>query len=325
MAQVYINPLEDSGFKILFRKKRSMIGFLETVLEREIENLEYIDTEQLGVTIDENKARFDLAVKFADGTTCVVEMQRACLQYFNYRAVFYASHLVQRQATDEHERQFETLKKNRERPYWNYYFCPVYFIGILENGWGDFKANEGPILEHFRLKELSTGSDMNVDYNFVFLRLDRFDKKESECVSPLDQFAYSLKNMGKEDLIPNTFNSDTITNLYDDAMIANLTPDIAHELIRSGIMTTENDWLVAISEARERAIKEGLELGRAEGIEKGMAEGIEQGIEQGIEKGIEKGIEQGIESVARRMKSSGMPAQTIASLTGMTIDSIKSL
>jgi len=206
MAQVFVNPLKDIGFKILFRKKRNMVAFLETILERKIDNLEYIDTEQLGVAIDENKARFDLAVKFADGTTCVIEMQRACLQYFNYRAVFYASHLVQRQANEEHERQFELLKMIHERQHWNYYFCPVYFIGILENGWGDSKKTEGPILEHFRLKETSTGADMNVDYNFVFLRLDRFAKHELECITPLDQFAYSLKNMGMRHLLhPHTY------------------------------------------------------------------------------------------------------------------------
>jgi len=321
MAQMFVNPLEDSGFKILFRKKRNMVGFLETVLERKIDDLEYIDTEQLGVTIDENKARFDLAVKFADGTTCVVEMQRACLQYFNYRAVFYASHLVQRQATEEHDRQFESSRKNRERPCWNYYFCPVYFVGILENGWGDFKTDEGPVLERFRLKEISTGTDMNVDYNFVFLRLDRFAKAEQDCVTPLDQFAYSLKNMGKEELIPDTFRNETMMNLYDDALIANLTPDIAHELIRSGIMTTENDWLVAIKEARERAIKEGLKEGREEGRE----EGLKEGRKKGREEGREEGRKEGIKSVVTNMKSAGMSMEQIASLTGMTIEAIEKL
>ena len=40
MAQVFLNPLEDSGFKILFRKKRNMVGLLETILDRKIYDLE---------------------------------------------------------------------------------------------------------------------------------------------------------------------------------------------------------------------------------------------------------------------------------------------
>ena len=54
-----------------------MIGLLEVILDRKIKDLDYINTERLGLTIDEAKARFDLAVRFADGSTCVVEMQRA--------------------------------------------------------------------------------------------------------------------------------------------------------------------------------------------------------------------------------------------------------
>lgn len=305
MAQVFINPLEDSGFKILFRKKRNMVGFLEAVLDRRIESLEYIDTEQIGVTIDENKARFDLAVRFSDGTNCVVEMQRACLQYFNYRAVFYASHLVQRQATDEHDRQFDYFRKHGGRPFWNYHYCPVYFIGILENGWGDSRSDGGPLLEHYRLKEKTSGEDMNVDFNFVFLRLDRFGKKKSECETVLEQYAYSLKNMSKEESIPDSFYNEAIMNLYDDALIANLTSDIAHELIRSGIMTTENDWLVAISEAKERAAKEGRIEGRAEGREEGR--------------------EEAIESIARKLKEQGAPIEMISSATGLSEDIVHSL
>ena len=268
MAQVFLNPLEDVGFKIIFRKKRNMLGFLEMILERKIDDLEYIDTEQIGITIDETNSRFDLAVKFADGGTCVVEMQRACLAYFNYRAVFYASHLVQRQATQEHDRQFAELKGRGKSPFWNYRFCPVYFIGVLENGWGNGCGSAGPLVEHFRLRETRSGEDMNVDYNFLFLRLDRFDKKEEECESLLEQFAYTLKNMGKNTAKPESFSDELLMNIYDDAFLANLPSETAHEILLAQTMTTENDWLVAINEAEERAIAKGLQ------------EGIQQGIQQ---------------------------------------------
>ena len=314
MAQIFVNPLEDSGFKILFRKKRNMVRLLEAILDRKIDDLEYIDTEQLGVTIDENKSRFDLAVRFSDGSDCVVEMQRACLQYFNYRAVFYASHLVQRQANAEHDRQFQHLKSQNRNPFWNYRFSPVYFVGILENGWGEIDNLPGALVEYYRLKEVSSGKDMKVDYNFIFLRLDRFSKSEQECETILDKFAYSLKNMGKEEFIPASFSEDSLKELYNDALIANLSADLAHELILSGIMTTENDWLVAISEAEERAI--------ARGIEKGLEQGLEQGLERGLEQGLERGKVE-IMSIARKMKERGMCMEDICAITGLTEEQFK--
>ena len=298
MTQVYLDPLEDSGFKILFSKKRNMIAALETLLDRKIEDLEYIDTEKLGVTIDETKSRFDLAVKFTDGGTCVVEMQKARLAYFNYRSVFYASHLVQRQATDEHDRQFEAMKARGKRPYWNYWYGPVYFVGILASGWGDdpSSSKEGPLLEHYRLKELSTGEDMNVDYNFLYLRLDRFDKGELECETALDKFAHTLKNMNSETAKPESFCEEWLMNLYDDALLANLPADIAHKLLISRYMTTENDWLVAISEAEARA-------GKAEA----------------------KGREEERMANARAFKFAGVEISVIAKATGLSEAEIDAL
>ena len=307
MAQIYLNPLTDTGFKIIFRKKRNMVALLESILDRKIEDLDYIDTEVLGVTIDETNSRFDLAVRFQDGSNCVVEMQRAFLFYFNYRSVFYASHLVQMQANREHDRQFAELKKRGKQTFWNYYFCPVYFVGILENGWGPMpmKDTEGPVLERYRLIEKSTGVDMNVEYNFIYLRLDRFCKRESECETLLDEFAYMFKHTYKEQKRPESFRDEDIMNVYDDALLANFTPEIAHELIISSKMTTENDWLVAMNEAEARATKIGFDLG--------------------IQQGIQQGIEAKARQTAINMKSAGIPLDVIASCTGLTLEQVTAL
>ena len=321
MAQVFLNPLEDSGFKILFRKKRNMVGLLETILDRKIHDLEYIDTEQIGVTIDETNSRFDLAVQFADGSTCVVEMQRACLEYFNYRSVFYASHLVQRQATLEHDRQFDRLRSAGKKPFWNYRFDPVYFVGILENGWGNICLDGGPLLERYRLKEISSGEDMKVDYNFLFLRLDRFHKKERECGTLLERFAYSMKNMSGESSKPESFSEEWLMNLYDDAFLANLPADIAHELLLSKSMTTENDWLVAINEAEERATRIGL----AKGMEKGREEGRAEGLEEGRAEGREEGRKAEKLEIAAQMKLIGISSEQIVRSTGLSAEEVAAL
>ena len=147
--------------------------------------------------------------------------------------------------------------------------------------------------------------------------MDRFDKTEEECTTVLDRFAYSLKTMGQAESRPASFSEELMMNLYDDALAANLPNDVAHELLLSGVMTTENDWLVAISEAEERATREGLENGMKEGMEKGMKEGMEQG--------MEKGEKMARIEIARNMKVCGVEIGIISKTTGLDQKEIERL
>jgi len=298
-TSVFANPLEDAGFKIIFNKKRNMKSLIEAILDRKIDDLEYIQTEFLGASIKENKSCFDMSVRFSDGTTCIIEMQRFRLKHFNYRSLLYSSHLIQMQATAEHDRQFEYTRKNGLKILWNYSFSPVYFIGILENGWGEKNDDntEGSLVERYRMRETTTGKDMKVDFNCIFLRLDRFTKSENESKTLLEQFAYSLKTMGNASKHPKSFTDEAITNLYDDALIANLSPEEAHQYESSKNMTTENDWLVAMSEAEESALEEGREQGRQESVKE----------------------------IAKNLKSQGLSVYIIAQGTGLSVDVINSL
>ena len=47
--------------------------------------------------------------------------------------------------------------------------------------------------------------------------------------------------------------------------------------------------------------------------------------EIGMKEGMEKGIEKGVVSVARQMKQMGLPADTIAEATGLSLNDIESL
>ncbi|SHH31814.1 conserved hypothetical protein (putative transposase or invertase), partial [Thermosyntropha lipolytica DSM 11003] len=60
---------------------------------------------------------------------------------------------------------------------------------------------------------------------------------------------------------------------------------------------------------------------RREGIE----EGIRKGIEQGIAKGIEKGIEKGKEEAALNALQKGLDIETIAEITGLSVERIEEL
>ncbi|MBU3849046.1 MAG: hypothetical protein IAA16_00595 [Candidatus Treponema excrementipullorum] len=61
--------------------------------------------------------------------------------------------------------------------------------------------------------------------------------------------------------------------------------------------------------------------GRAEGIK----EGIEQGLEKGIEIGEAKGREEGIMQTAITALKQGIPAETVASFTGLSVLEVEAL
>ena len=54
-------------------------------------------------------------------------------------------------------------------------------------------------------------------------------------------------------------------------------------------------------------------------------EGMEDGMEKGMEKGIEKGREKGREDIARNALAKSIPVELIHDITGLDIETIKTL
>ena len=74
-------------------------------------------------------------------------------------------------------------------------------------------------------------------------------------------------------------------------------------------------------EGRAEGIKEGIEIGE----ERGIAKGREEGIEIGEERGIAKGREEGIMQTAITALKQGIPAETVASFTGLSVMEVEAL
>ena len=307
MANTFINPLEDAGFKVLFGPRtgrNNMLNFLRALLPQlGITEIEYLDTEQMGLSPEEGRSVFDLSVQTGDGSRVIIEMQKTNLRYFNYRSVYYTSHAVQVQAARERERQRNGLIARRCEPYWNYWFPPVYFIGVLVNGMGGRKMDgDAPCVREFRLRDKKTGEDMGVELNYLYLCLDRFSKSAEESRDPVDRFMYSLKNISSLEEMPESFgDSEAMTELYGRSMLANLPTDTLHEMEVHRNMTTKNDILVALAEAREDAREIALTEGESIGMSKGKSE------------------------VARALLQENIPIETIARATGLSAEQIRAL
>ena len=100
----YINPYTDFGFKKLFgteMNKDLLISFLNALLnssEKEIEDVQYLNGENLGDGLGDRCSVFDVYCMAKDGSRFIMEMQKAEQAYFKDRSVYYATTPIRQQA-----------------------------------------------------------------------------------------------------------------------------------------------------------------------------------------------------------------------------------
>ena len=126
-------PFTDFGFKKLFGtefNKELLIDFLNQVLadKEQIQDLTYLNTENLGNAETDRKAIFDLYCENEKGEKFIIELQNVKQQFFKDRSIFYSTFPNQSQAP-----------KGKD---WDYYLKAVYTIGILNFSFPDQSQQE---------------------------------------------------------------------------------------------------------------------------------------------------------------------------------------
>lgn len=208
----YINPFTDFGFKKLFGtafNKELLIDFLNQVLgERErIDDLTYLNTENLGNTEIDRKAIFDLYCENEKGEKFIIELQNVKQLYFKDRSIYYATFPIQSQA-----------HKGRE---WDYYLKAVYTIGILNFSFPDRNSQERYQRE-IQLVDTTTQEIFYDKLTFIYLEMPRFKKEESELETHFDKWLYVLKNLSKLQERPKSLQEKIFEKLFTEAEIAKL-------------------------------------------------------------------------------------------------------
>ena len=74
-------------------------------------------------------------------------------------------------------------------------------------------------------------------------------------------------------------------------------------------------------EGRAEGIKEGIEQGLEKGIEIGEVKGREEGLSEGLKKGRDEAI---LQTAITALKQ-GIPAETVASFTGLSVLEVEAL
>lgn len=121
LADRYVNPYTDFGFKMLFgteMHKDLLISFVNSLFagKEVIKDLSYLNTEYLGNSELDRRAVFDVYCENEQGEKILIEMQRGEQQYFKDRSLYYSTFPIREQG---------------QKGEWNYQSKAVYVIGIL--------------------------------------------------------------------------------------------------------------------------------------------------------------------------------------------------
>ena len=227
MIGKYINPYTDFGFKKLFGEEANkdlLIDFLNQLLpaHHQIKDLIFKNVEQTADLQNERKAIFDIHCKAMNGEYFIVEMQKAKINYFKDRALFYVTFPIRDQA---------------KRGDWDFKLAPIYMIAIL-----DFEYDEREERKKFFRDVQLKDQDCEVFYDklsFKFLQMPLFNKKPEELETRFDKWIYFLKGLETFDDIPTILNEPIFQKAFHTAEVANMTASQRDEYEKSKLSYME--------------------------------------------------------------------------------------
>ncbi len=331
--KVFAKLTFDKGFKIVLgtegRSEKILMSLLNRLFDFRIVDLQFLQTEKLGLTEEDAKSVFDVYCKDESGRRFLVEMQMWGQPHFDKRSMIYLSLAVMDQV-----REAKRKCKDKSRK-WDYNFESVYVVSFLnqQNNISEDPDDPrvDPYISRYITRSIATGRVLNDGTNRVFIDLHRFRKTFEECTSDIERWLFSIKNMHMLKESPIGIDGTELEDLYFESRLAAWKPDL--RTLYERLMATELDREISYEYGMQLAREEGFAKGREEGREKGMAEGRAEGREEGRAEGREEGREKGREegrleanrNIARNMLAKGMSITDIAEMTSLSPEEIESL
>ena len=312
MKERYLNPHTDFGFKRLFGSefnKELLISFLNALFhgEQDVQDVTYLNAEQLGDRADARRAIFDVYCTNQNGEKFIVEMQNVYQEFFKDRTVYYSTFPIREQAQRGGD--------------WDFHLNPIYTIGLLNFNFAEGLDEAQHWHHEVKLMETETKKVFYDKLTYVYVEIPKFNKKESELVTMFDKWMYVLKNLSVLMERPAALQERIFTRLFEQAEIAKFSQQ---ELLQyEDSVNAYRDIINAIN----TAIKDGYAEGKAKGMEEGRKEGMEEGRKEGRKEGMEEGRKEGIRlrnlEIARNMIKKGLAIADISELTGLPIEDIE--
>lgn len=302
MIDKYINPHTDFGFKRLFGSefnKELLISFLNAMFhgEQNVQNVTYLNSEQLGDRVDARRAIFDVYCENDKGEKFIVEMQNVYQEFFKDRTIYYSTFPIREQAQRGGD--------------WDFHLNPVYTIGLLNFNFADGLENAKRWHHEVKLMEVDTHEVFYDKLTYIYVEIPKFDKKETELVTMYDKWMYVLKNLSKLMQRPAALQERVFTRLFEQAEIAKFNKQ--DQKLYEDSMNAYRDIVNAIRTAEKKKYA------------KGEAEGLAKGLAKGLVEGRAEGRAEGIVEVAKKMLDKGMAAALVAEMTGLPLDKVSNL
>lgn len=311
----FINPFTDWGFKMLFGQEANkdiLIFFLNELLkgERKIEDIEFLDKEQLGDSSDDRSLIYDVYCKTGDQEYIIVEMQNKSQANFVDRSLYYVS---------------KSLVSQAHKGDWRYKVTAVY--GVFFMNFKMANALDAKLRTDVILADRDTGRQVSDKLRMIYLQLPYFNKSENECENDFERIIYVLKKMEALERMPFEKKNFIFTKLAKIAEVRKLTDRerIAYDTSLKKYWDTYNVFTTAVEEGLAKGHAEGRAEGLAEGRAKGLAEGRAEGRTEGLSEGEAKGRRKSLESIAVKMARGGMAYDAIEKFTGLSEDEIKTI
>lgn len=252
----YANFYTDFAFKKFFgteANKDILISFLNSLFDGQevVEDLEYLNGEQLGPTALERKAVFDVYCRNDKGDRFLIEMQKADQNYFKDRSIYYSTFPIQEQAV---------------KGSWNFRLDKVYTIGILNFTFDD----NAPDYYHHEVQLMDTHTK-KVFYDkltYIYIEMPKFQKTEEELETLFDKWLFAMKHLSTLNERPHALQEAIFARLFEQAEIAKFS-----QTEQRSYRESQKDFWDLFS-VKETAENKGIAKGRAQGRAEGRAEGI---------------------------------------------------
>ena len=293
----------DWAMKRLLRDKSNYVvleGFLSTLLGENLRISRFLESESNQADKNDKFNRVDILAEDAQGRLLIIEVQNTRELFYFHRMLYGVSKTIT---------EYINLGEDYDKVRKVYSINIVYFdLGqgndYIYHGKTVFRGLHHPddILHlSARQQEALMGKEAgDVFPEYYVLRVNDFDKVAK---TPLDEWMQFLK-----------------TGEIDSSATAKGLPE-ARERLR----------VACLSDTERRAYEHDMEALRYQrsviqtGWIEGKAEGLKEGMEQGIAKGMEQGGRNKQLEIARGMKADGLPPETVARYTGLSVEDVREL
>ena len=280
----FVDIKNDIAFRKIFgneNRKEVLISFLNAVLllddDKKIVTVDILTPYQLPTLKGGKVTIVDVKAKDQNDKNYIVEMQAggeplAEVEGFDKRVLYYAAKSYSSQI--DRGDLYEQLN-------------PTFFIGIL-----DFEITQNlDYISRHKIVDIETGENLISDIEFNFIELPKFNKKESELASIIDQWVYFIKNAENLDVIPESVKDEGLKNAYEDA--------------------NKHNWTKAELDAYDYVL---------------MREQDDRGRwSLATRRALGKNTEDVSKSIALNFLKSGIPPEIVAQNTGLSIDEVMAL